>query len=85
MDSPESIPGKAPYPGTKDMPQWDLDELKDAPVVTWFHEAMPEKIAYDPLGVFADRRVTESFRGHDPMKALQQRAVDYAPGDTDLS
>jgi glucose-6-phosphate dehydrogenase assembly protein OpcA len=57
----------------------------DAPVVTWFHEAMPEKIAHDPLGVFADRRVTESLRGEDPMAALKQRAIDYAPGDTDLS
>jgi glucose-6-phosphate dehydrogenase assembly protein OpcA len=57
----------------------------DAPVVTWFHDAMPEKIAYDPLGVLADRRVTESLRGEDPMAALKQRAVDYAPGDTDLS
>ena len=46
---------------------------------------MPEKIAYDPLGVFADRRVTESMRSDDPMAALHQRAVDYAPGDTDLS
>jgi glucose-6-phosphate dehydrogenase assembly protein OpcA len=57
----------------------------DAPVVTWFHDAMPEKVAYDPLGVLADRRVTESLRGEDPMAALKQRAVDYAPGDTDLS
>jgi glucose-6-phosphate dehydrogenase assembly protein OpcA len=57
----------------------------DAPVVTWWHSAMPDKIAYDPLGVFADRRVTESLRGVDPMAALHQRAVDYAPGDTDLS
>jgi glucose-6-phosphate dehydrogenase assembly protein OpcA len=57
----------------------------DAPVVTWFHDAMPEKIAYDPLGVLADRRVTESLRGEDPIAALKQRAVDYAPGDTDLS
>jgi glucose-6-phosphate dehydrogenase assembly protein OpcA len=57
----------------------------DAPVVTWFHNAMPEKIAYDPLGVLADRRVTESLRGADPMVALKQRAADYAPGDTDLS
>jgi hypothetical protein len=32
--SSESIPGKAPYPGTKAMPQWDLGELKDAPVFT---------------------------------------------------
>lgn len=57
----------------------------DAPVVTWWHNAIPEKIAYDPLGVFAHRRVTESSREADPMVALHQRAVDYAPGDTDLS
>jgi glucose-6-phosphate dehydrogenase assembly protein OpcA len=57
----------------------------DAPVVTWWHGAMPDKIAYDPLGVFADRRVTESSYSDDPMAALHQRAVDYAPGDTDLS
>ncbi len=57
----------------------------DAPVVTWWHGAMPDKIAYDPLGVFADRRVTESMHSNDPMAALHQRAVDYAPGDTDLS
>jgi glucose-6-phosphate dehydrogenase assembly protein OpcA len=57
----------------------------DAPVVTWWHGAMPDKIAFDPLGVFADRRVTESMYSNDPMAALHQRAVDYAPGDTDLS
>ncbi len=57
----------------------------DAPVVTWFHEDLPDKLAYDPLGVFADRRVTESQRSSDPMAALHQRAIDYAPGDTDLS
>jgi glucose-6-phosphate dehydrogenase assembly protein OpcA len=57
----------------------------DAPVVTWWHGAMPDKIAYDPLGVFADRRVTESMHSSDPMAALHQRAADYAPGDTDLS
>jgi glucose-6-phosphate dehydrogenase assembly protein OpcA len=57
----------------------------DAPVVTWWHGAMPEKIAYDPLGIFADRRVTESLNSDDPMAALKQRATDYAPGDTDLS
>ncbi len=57
----------------------------DAPIVTWFHETMPERIAFDPLGVLADRRVTESLHGQDPMAALHQRAVDYAPGDTDLS
>jgi glucose-6-phosphate dehydrogenase assembly protein OpcA len=57
----------------------------DAPVVTWWHDAPPEKIAYDPLGVFADRRITDVARCADPMAALEQRANDYAPGDTDLA
>src|ERR1700710_2589253 len=57
----------------------------DAPVVTWWHDAPPEKIAFDPLGVFADRRITDVGRCEDPMAALHQRAVDYAPGDTDLA
>src|ERR1700712_4587213 len=42
----------------------------DAPVVTWWDGMAPDRIAYDPLGVFADRHA---------------RAYDYAPGDTDLS
>jgi glucose-6-phosphate dehydrogenase assembly protein OpcA len=57
----------------------------DAPVVTWWHDAPPEQIAFDPLGVFADRRITDVARCDDPMAALHQRAVDYAPGDTDLA
>jgi glucose-6-phosphate dehydrogenase assembly protein OpcA len=57
----------------------------DAPVVTWFHGAPPEKIAYDPLGVFAERRITDVLRAADPDATLQQRAVDFAPGDTDLA
>jgi glucose-6-phosphate dehydrogenase assembly protein OpcA len=57
----------------------------DAPVVTWWHGEPPEKIAYDPLGVFADRRITDVLRAKDPSAALQRRAEDFAPGDTDLS
>ena len=57
----------------------------DAPVVTWWHDEPPERIAFDPLGVFADRRITDCTRCPDPMAALHQRAVDYAPGDTDLA
>src|SRR4051812_49474197 len=34
----------------------------DAPVVTWWHGDPPERIAYDPLGVFADRRITDVIR-----------------------
>ncbi|OAA28088.1 glucose-6-phosphate dehydrogenase assembly protein OpcA [Frankia sp. EI5c] len=57
----------------------------DAPVVTWWYDAPPEKIAYDPLGVFADRRVTGTYAAPDPIAALTQRAEDFVPGDTDLA
>lgn len=57
----------------------------DAPVVTWWHGAPPDRISYDPLGVFADRRITDVVRADDRLAALRQRAVDFAPGDTDLA
>lgn len=57
----------------------------DAPVVTWWFAAPPDQIAYDPLGVFSERRITDVVRADDPLAALHQRAADYAPGDTDLS
>jgi glucose-6-phosphate dehydrogenase assembly protein OpcA len=57
----------------------------DVPVVTWWHGAAPDRIAYDPLGVVAERRVTDVAHCPDPIAALRQRAEDYAPGDTDLA
>jgi glucose-6-phosphate dehydrogenase assembly protein OpcA len=57
----------------------------DAPVVTWWHCEAPELIAHDPLGVFAERRITDVVRMSDPCSALQQRGEDFAPGDTDLA
>ena len=57
----------------------------DAPVVTWWYGEPPTLIAHDPLGVFADRRVTDASLSVDPRAALVQRARDYAPGDTDLA
>jgi glucose-6-phosphate dehydrogenase assembly protein OpcA len=57
----------------------------DAPVVTWWHGAPPEEIATDALGVLANRRITDCARAADPLAALQQRAVDFAFGDTDLA
>ena len=57
----------------------------DAPVVTWWYGAPPELIAHDPLGVFADRRITDVRRAPSPAEALRQRAADYSPGDTDLA
>lgn len=57
----------------------------DAPVVNWWYSETPTVIAHDPLGVFADRRITNVIRDADPAAALRQRAIDYAPGDTDLT
>ncbi len=57
----------------------------DVPVVAWWHGEPPERIAYDPLGVFAERRITDAAQAEDPIAALRQRAEDYAPGDTDLA
>nr|WP_239520483.1 glucose-6-phosphate dehydrogenase assembly protein OpcA [Blastococcus saxobsidens] len=57
----------------------------DAPVVTWWHGAPPERMATDALGVFADRRITDSSLAEDSQAALRVRAEDYAPGDTDLA
>ena len=57
----------------------------DVPVVTWWLCEPPERIAYDPLGVIADRRITDCAMAADPVQALAVRAEDYAPGDTDLS
>jgi glucose-6-phosphate dehydrogenase assembly protein OpcA len=57
----------------------------DVPVVTWWHGEPPERIAYDPLGVVAERRITDAAQAADQATALRNRADDYAPGDTDLT
>ena len=57
----------------------------DAPVVTWWVGSPPDQIAYDPLGVLAQRRITDCAAAPDAMAALRTRASDFAPGDTDLS
>lgn len=57
----------------------------DAPVVTWWPGQAPDQLSTDGLGVFADRRVTDAAAATDPITALHQRALDYAPGDTDLA
>lgn len=57
----------------------------DCPVLTWWHGTPPEEVATDPLGVLAERRVTDCSLASDPLAALARRAADYAPGDTDLA
>jgi len=57
----------------------------DAPVVTWWFGEPPHLVAHDPLGVIADRRITDCARADDPLASLGRRGDDYAPGDTDLA
>ncbi len=57
----------------------------DSPVVTWWFGEPPHLIAHDPLGVIADRRITDAGAARDPLGALFRRAHDFAPGDTDLA
>ena len=57
----------------------------DAPVVTWWFGEPPHLVAHDPLGVIADRRITDCARAADPLASLGRRGDDYAPGDTDLA
>jgi glucose-6-phosphate dehydrogenase assembly protein OpcA len=57
----------------------------DTPVVTWWHGEPPRRVAHDPLGVLAGRRVTDCARAPDPVEAIRNRAADFALGDTDLT
>ena len=57
----------------------------DAPVVTWWFGEPPHLIAHDPLGVIADRRISDTRAAADPLAALRVRADDFVPGDTDLA
>ncbi len=57
----------------------------DAPVVTWLHEDDAGQDRVRSAGRARRPAGDRELRGSDPMAALHQRAVDYAPGDTDLS
>ncbi len=59
--------------------------VPDTPVVTWWYGLLPAMPASQPLGLLAQRRVTDAARAREPAKALAKLAVGYRPGDTDLS
>ena len=59
--------------------------LPDAPVVAWWPAEAPAVPADDPVGKLAQRRITDSAVAPNPLKALAQRRVSYANGDTDLA
>jgi glucose-6-phosphate dehydrogenase assembly protein OpcA len=59
--------------------------VPDTPVVTWWHGLNPAVPSAQPLGVLAQRRVTDAARAAAPAEALTALSAGYKPGDTDLS
>ncbi len=59
--------------------------VPDTPVVTWWHGTIPDVPSAEPLGLLAQRRITDAARASDPAAALATLSVGYRPGDTDLS
>jgi glucose-6-phosphate dehydrogenase assembly protein OpcA len=59
--------------------------LPDVPVVTWWPDEGPDIPSKDPLGAFAQRRITDAAEYYKPMTKLVARCAGYQPGDTDLA
>lgn len=59
--------------------------VPDTPVVTWWHGMIPAVPSAQPLGVLAQRRVTDAARAKAPDAALAALSAGYEPGDTDFS
>ncbi|HEV7453092.1 MAG TPA: glucose-6-phosphate dehydrogenase assembly protein OpcA [Pseudonocardiaceae bacterium] len=59
--------------------------LPDCPVVAWWPGVAPPVPAQDPIGVLAQRRITDAAAARQPIKALEIRHTSYADGDTDLA
>ena len=59
--------------------------LPDSPVVIWWPGKAPAQGADDELASLAVRRVTDAAAARRPLAELKARALDYQPGDTDLS
>jgi glucose-6-phosphate dehydrogenase assembly protein OpcA len=60
--------------------------LPDSPVVVWWPSKAPENPAEDPIGVLAQRRITDTVHTtRGKAAALLAQCQNYAPGNTDLS
>lgn len=59
--------------------------LPDLPVIAWWPGRSPVAPAGDPVGRLATRRITDAMGDPDPIAALEVRARNYCPGDTDLT
>jgi glucose-6-phosphate dehydrogenase assembly protein OpcA len=59
--------------------------VPDIPVLTWWPRGGPTVPSGDPLGLLAQRRVTDASTAREPAAALVALAAGYRPGDTDLA
>jgi glucose-6-phosphate dehydrogenase assembly protein OpcA len=59
--------------------------LTDTPVVAWWPGDAPAVPAEDPIGIHAQRRITDASSASRQLQALQDRMNGYRPGDTDLT
>jgi len=59
--------------------------LPDAPVLVWWPGQGPAVPSLDPLGLLAQRRVTDAASSTRPTESLRARALDHSPGDTDFA
>jgi glucose-6-phosphate dehydrogenase assembly protein OpcA len=59
--------------------------LPDAPVVAWWPADAPAVPSAHPIGLLAQRRITDALSARNPMKAFEQRRAGHAAGDTDLT
>jgi len=59
--------------------------LPDSSVVVWWPGTAPSAPGLDPIGRLAVRRITDAMGAPDPVPALVERALHYAPGDLDLT
>ncbi len=59
--------------------------LPDTPVVVWWPGTPPARPASEPVGLLAQRRITDAAAAGEPRQCLAGRAAGYQPGDTDMS
>jgi glucose-6-phosphate dehydrogenase assembly protein OpcA len=59
--------------------------LPDSPVVAWWPGEPPAVPAKDPIGVMAQRRITDAARARQPRKELTRLAKVYQAGDSDFA
>ncbi len=60
--------------------------LPDSPVVVWWACTPPADPGSDPLGILAQRRITDvAAASRNRSSALRHQCEEYAPGSTDLA